>query len=434
MDIHRIISLDHPIRRVYHFVRGWLAFSLYGNPSRDMTVIGITGTKGKTTVTNIVAQGLIDAGKKVFMFSTARYCIGDTFYENTTKMTSPNPFVLQRLLREARAAGCEYAVIETSSHAIYFHRNYGIEYDTVVLTNIAQDHLDLHGTMDAYAHTKFQIFERLNYARKRLSKKLSVVNADDAYAPLFLSATTDGTFTFGIASAAQVVAQDIRYLPEGTEFTVKIPSNRFTVRTRLRGEFNVYNALCAFATLNAQQIPPESIARTLETFPGVAGRLEAVENTRGITIFVDYAHTEDSLRSVLETVRRIEGRGRIILALGSTGDRDKTKRPKMGKVADELADVIILTDEDTYTENSLDIIRDLKRGIKRRLSRDFWIIPSREDAIRTAIIMAEPGDIVLLANKGAETQLMTNAGPVPWRDTEVVRRILTEIDDQTLAM
>ena len=264
------LPLDHPIRVGYHWLRGWLADTWYRHPSRSMIVIGVTGTKGKTTTSNIITRGLIHAGKKVCMFSTANWCMNGEFHENTTKMTSPSPFVLQRFLAEARSTGCEYAVIETSSHAVFYHRNHGIEYDTVVLTNIAQDHLDLHGTMDVYAQTKLRLFEGLVFYRRKGSiKKIGAINIDSSYAHLFLATTADALYTYGMNGGAQISASDIHLAGDTTDFILKLPSNRVQVHTHLRGMFNVYNILAAVSVLVGFAIPLEQIVEAIETMPSV---------------------------------------------------------------------------------------------------------------------------------------------------------------------
>lgn len=399
--LRSLIALDSPIRIFYHYLRGVLAFYFYGNSARDMIVIGITGSKGKTTVVNLVARGLEHAGKKVFMFSTANYSINGQWSENNMKMTSPSPFVLQKLLREAKEAGCEYAVIETSSHSIFYNRNYGIDYDVAVLTNIFQDHLDLHKTMDNYATTKLRLFTNLvNYRRKPGVKKITVINIDSDYASMFLSEPTpDIMYSYGMAPNAQIRPQNIRYLKEGTAFEIKMPSNTISLKTKLRGGFNISNILAAVSVLVSQKVDIPTIITAIESVEVIPGRLEEIENTRGLTVFVDYAHTEDSLRNVLETIKQMEGIGRIITVFGATGDRDTGKRPKMGRVVDTLSDIVILTEDDNYTENSLKILKEVSMGIKRKEGEGFWIVPSRMDAIRTALVMAEKEDVVIIAGK-----------------------------------
>ena len=367
-----------------------MAFWLSGNPAKDMIVIGITGTKGKTTTTNLIAQGLQEAGHKVAMFSTVNMSIDGKVITNGMKMTTPSPFYLWNFISEAKRAGCTHLVLETSSHAIFYHRIYGLRYDTAVLTNISQDHLDLHKTMENYTETKLQLFKNLyKHGIHKGVKKVSVVNIDHEYASKFLSKeiVTDVLYTTGFSQGANIRAENIIRGNEMTEFDVRIPSNTFHLRTKLFGDFNIANILSAVAVLMSQKVEIPQIQKIVEKFDKIPGRLEEIPNFKRAKIFVDYAHTEESLRNVLDTVKKIDGIHRTILVFGATGDRDTTKRPKMGRVADMLADVIILTDDDTYTEDSLSIIRQVTTGIKRKEGKNFWIIPSREDAIRTALIM-----------------------------------------------
>lgn len=433
--LKKLIPLDSPIRTTYHYVRGVLAFWFSGNPARDMIVIGVTGTKGKTTTTNLIARGLQHAGKKVAMFSTVNMMIDGKMMDNNLKMTSPGPFVLWKFLREAQKAGCTHAVIETSSHALYYHRVHGLRYDAAVLTNISQDHLDLHGTMENYVETKMLLFKNLyKYGIRKEVRKVGVVNIDSEYASRFLSKdiVVDNMFTVGFSPSATVRAENVSRTMESMEFDVKIPSNQFHLKTKLQWEFNISNILCAVAILISQKVDIPVIQEVIAGFDCVPGRLEEVPNMRWAKIYVDYAHTEASLQSVLETLKKIEWTKRIITVFGATGDRDKTKRPKMWRVVDILSDVIILTDDDTYTEDSLAIIRDVTEGITRREWEKFWIIPSREDAIRTAIIMLQVGDILLVAGKGAETVQVTQKWAIPYNDRKVIERILMEVDAQVM--
>ena len=433
--LRKLIALDSPIRTTYHYARGVLAYWLSGNPAKDMIIIWVTGTKGKTTTTNIIARWLQSAGKKVAMFSTVNMMIDGKMMDNNLKMTSPSPFVLWKFLREAHDAGCTHAVIETSSHALYYHRVHGLRYDAAVLTNISQDHLDLHKTMENYVDTKMQLFKNLyRYGIRKEVRKVGVVNIDSEYSSRFLSKdiVVDNMFTVGFSPSATVRAENVTHTMDATEFDVKIPSNHFHLRTRLQWDFNISNILCAVAILISQKIDVSVIQKAIAEFECVPGRLEEVPNMRWAKIFVDYAHTEASLQSVLETLRKIEWTERIITVFGATGDRDKTKRPKMGRTVDILSDVMILTDDDTYTEDSLAIIRDVTEGIERREGDNFWIIPSREDAIRTALIMLQEGDVLLVAGKWAETVQVTQKWPIPYNDRKVIERILMEIEAQVM--
>jgi len=434
--LRKLIALDSPIRRTYHSFRGFIAFWISWNPLKDMVVIGVTGTKGKTTTTNIIAHGLQQAGKKVAMFSTVNMMINGKMTDNNLKMTSPGPFVLWKFLREAKSQWCDYAVIETSSHALFYNRVYGVRYDVAVLTNISQDHLDLHKTMENYVETKLLLFKNLyKYGIRRDVRKVGVVNIDSDYASSFLSkeVVVDSMYTIWMNPSSQVRAENIIHTREGTEFDVKIPSNSFHLKTKLQWDFNISNILCAVAVLMSQKVDIIKIQSLITEFECVPWRLEEVKNYRKAKIYIDYAHTEASLESVLKTLRDIEGTNRIITVFGATGDRDKMKRPKMWKVVDALSDVVILTDDDTYTEDSYAIIRDVSHGsISRKEGENFWIIPFREDAIRTALIMLSEGDVLLVAGKWAETVQVTQRWPIPYNDRKVIESILMEIEAQVM--
>lgn len=433
--LRKIIPLDGALRLTYHYIRGVLAFWLSWNPAKNMTVIGVTGTKGKTTTTNLIAKWLEAAWHKVAMFSTVNMSINGNVVTNGMKMTTPSPFYLWNFISEAKKAWCTYLVLETSSHAIFYNRIYGLHYDTAVLTNISQDHLDLHKTMDNYTDTKLQLFKNLyKYGIHKWVKKVSIVNIDHEYASKFLSKdiVTDVLYTTWFSQWANIRAENIIHGNELTEFDVRIPSNTFRLRTKLFGDFNIANILSAVAVLMSQKVEISQIQEIVENFEKIPWRLEEIPNLKWAKIFVDYAHTEESLRNVLDTVKKIDWVKRVLLVFGATGDRDKTKRPKMGRVADQRADVIILTDDDTYTEDSLSIIRQVNEGIKRKEWENFWIIPSREDAIRTALIMLKKWDALIVAWKGAEIEQITQFGPIPWNDREKIEKILMEIQTQIL--
>lgn len=433
--LKKIIPLDGALRMSYHYMRALVAFWLSGNPAKDMIVIGITGTKGKTTTTNLIAKGLEAAGHKVAMFSTVNMSIDGKTVENNMKMTTPSPFFLWQFIRDAKAAGCRYLVLETSSHALFYHRVYGLRYDVAVLTNIAQDHLDLHKTMEHYVNTKLQLFKNLyKYGIHKGVKKVSVVNIDHEFASQFLSKdiVTDVQYTVGFSQGATIRAENIVRHQDATEFDIRIPSQTFRLSTRLFGDFNIANILSAVAVLMSQRVEVADIQRIVSEFSTVPGRLEEIPNLKNAKIFVDYAHTEDSLKNVLETVKKIDGVKRTILVFGATGDRDTSKRAKMGRVADALADVILVTDDDTYTEDSLSIIRMITQGIRRKEGKNFWIIPERADAIRTALIMLQPWDALIVAGKGAETVQVTQAWSIPWNDRRMIEDTLMKIDTQIL--
>lgn len=433
MWFKQMISLDNPVRLLYHLLRAIAANFMYGFPSRGMTIIGVTGTNGKTTTTNIIARWLKDSGKKVFMFSTVNYFIGDEEFRNDTKMTSPDPFLLQKLFKQAKQKWCEIAVIETSSHAITMNRIWGIDYDIALLTNISQDHLDLHHTMDNYVRTKLKLFKWLiSSTRKPGIKKTAIINLESEYKELFLSETYDVLTTYWFDYNANLKAENIQNDIDGVFFDVKIPGTVLKIKTTLRGKHNIYNILWAIWVFLTLWLKTEEIEKSIQSVWVVPGRLEEVNNYEGFKIFIDYAHTPDALENVLQTLKNINGVKRIITVFWATWDRDTTKRPIMGEVVSRLSDYVILTQDDDYTEKTQDIMKDILPGIERKEWENFWIIPDREVAIRTALLQAEKDDAILIAGKWDEHLMMTNLWPIAYNDKEVVLKVLKEIDDNKI--
>ena len=432
MWVKQKIALDNPLRLFYHYVRAVLANIMYGFPSRKMTIIGVTGTNGKTTTTNIIARGLKASGKKVFMFSTVNYFIGENEYRNNTKMTSPDPFLLQSLLKQAKNEWCEIAVIETSSHAMVMNRVWWIEYDIAVLTNITQDHLDLHKTMDNYVRAKLQLFKTLIMKkRKSWVKKTAIINLESDYKELFLNETYDNLTTYGFDYDAIIRPTNIKNEIDFTSFDVKFPGSNgdLNIKTKMRGKHNIYNILAAMWVFLSLGMKPEEIQKSILDVEGVPGRLEDIKNYEWFKVFIDYAHTPDALEKTLQTVRDIAWVQRIITVFGATGDRDKTKRPIMGKIVSDMSDFVVLTQDDDYTESTGQIIKDVLPGIERKEWENFWIIPDRESAIRTALLEAQKNDAVVIAGKWDEHVMVTNQWIVEYNDKKVVLKVLQEIDD-----
>lgn len=432
-NLKQLIELDSPIRLVYHKLKAIIAAYYYGFPASNMIVIGITGTNGKTTTTNIVARALREAWEKVFMFSTINYMINWVEYVNNFKMTTPSPFLLNKLLKQARDAWCKYAVIETSSHSLFYSRVWWIDYDIAVLTNITQDHLDLHRTMDNYVKTKLSLFRNLIRSRRKWNiKKTAIINYDSAYKDMFLNETYDALYTYWSDYKVDLKAENIKNNFDGTSFSLKIAGYDMDIKTRLRWDFNVYNLLAAIWVLLSLQIKPETIVKAIANIDFIAWRLEEVENIEWIKIFVDYAHTPDALENVLKTIKNINWIKRLITVFWATWDRDKTKRPIMWKIVSDLSDLVILTQDDDYSEKTEDIINDVKPWIDRKEWEDFWIIPDRENGIRTALVTAEAWDVVLVAGKWDEHLMVTNAWAIPWHDKDVISKILNEIDENKI--
>jgi UDP-N-acetylmuramyl-tripeptide synthetase len=348
-------------------------------------------------------------------------------------MTSPDPFLLQKLLKQAKQEWCEIAIIETSSHAITMHRIWWINYDMAVLTNISQDHLDLHKTMTNYVNTKRRLFKSLiAFDRKPWIKKTAIINVDSDYADLFMDETYDNLFAYWFWTESKLRATDIKHNIDYTTFNVRIPWNTLNIKTKFRWNFNVYNILAAIWVLLSFSIKPEKIEQAISEITAVPWRMEEVENSHWLNIFVDYAHTPDALTQVLDTLREFEWRWKIYTVFWATGDRDRTKRPAMWQIVSEKSDVVILTEDDNYSESVSQIIKDILPWINRKEWDTFWIIPDRENAVRYALLTAEKWDIVLVAGKWDEHAIITNDWPKKWHDKTVIEQIFKDIEDNSI--
>jgi len=425
--------LDNPLRLLYHKIRAVIANFMYGFPHKDMIIIWITWTNWKTTTCNIVARWLKEAWKKVFMFTTVNIIIDDEEFTNDTKMTSPDAFVLQKWLAYAKKKGCEIAVIETASHWIKMNRIWWLNYDIVALTNITQDHLDLHKTMEDYVATKLEIFKKMMlYKRKDWIKKVAVINTDSNYSELFTSETYDTLFTYGKNYKANLQPKNIKTSIEWTEFELDIPWENLFIKTKLIWDFNVYNIMCAVWIFSSLGFSRDLIEKAASNVFWVPWRMDLLESEDGFKIYIDYAHTEDALKNVLETLRSLEWIKKIITVFGATWDRDKTKRPIMGQIVSEFSDLVILTEDDNYSEDVHDIMKDVIPWIERKEWEWFWIIPERKEAIMTALVAAKKGDIVLLAGKWDEHMIIRNNWAEEWHDKTVAKKILEEIKENKL--
>lgn len=419
------ISNTNPIRLFYHQVLAVIASVYYRFPANSLHVIAITGTKGKTTTTNLVATILDEAGYKVGMTSTINFQIGDKKWNNVGKITTLGPFFLQKFLRQMVDENCQYAVLEVSSHAITQNRIWGINIDTTVLTNIGEDHLEYHNGFENYLRTKGLLFEKLNRsARKPRIFKNSILNKDDPNYGFFDQFFADRKYTYGL-SGATCYAGNVRLTSSGSVFVLHVPNNQVEVQLNLPGQFNIYNALAAATVALANNISIAVIKAALEKAASIPGRFESIDAGQKYAIIVDYAHTEDSLRKVLSLYRDLTV-GKLYVVFGCTGGgRDKEKRPKMGAVADQYADYIILTDDDPYEENEWQIIEDIAQGIKRVEGQKMWKIPSREEAISLALNLAQEKDTVIIAGKGAEEIQIIGSKKKAWDDRKVVRELLS---------
>jgi UDP-N-acetylmuramoyl-L-alanyl-D-glutamate--2,6-diaminopimelate ligase len=390
-----------------------LCQALAGNPSRQMKMIGVTGTNGKTTTSCLIAGILSAAGHRVGVLGTLGYLDGRIVEESTH--TTPPPERLASLLSRMARNECTHAVMEVSSHALDQSRVAGIEFDAACVTNITHDHLDYHATLSEYRQAKAKIFDHLGI------EGFAVFNADDAGSAELLRRHAGPALTIGIDSPAEIFAVPVEQCSSEQTFLLTAGSETVPVRTRMIGRHHIYNCLAATAVGLAYDIELSTIARGLESAGQVPGRLERLERGQPFCVFVDFAHTPDALTGVLKTLREVTS-GRLICVFGAGGERDSQKRPLMGRAVEHSADVAILTNDNPRHEDPLAIFRDVLAGFVNRDT--VQLIPDRASAIERALGMAQPGDSVLIAGKGHETYQIIGNQRMPHDDCEVAREWL----------
>ncbi len=406
---------------VFKKVQANIANSLYGNPSDGFFIIGVTGTNGKTTTVNLIHKILNDNVAPTVAVSTADLRIGSKRITNTKKMTSLDVFDLQSLLSTAKNNGCKVAVLEASSQGLDQQRFAGIDFDMAVLTNITHDHLDYHGSMEAYAESKKLLFK--NVLSNTKQNKFWIFPSDDSYGrKWFEEMPFDKKINYSRqASAILKATQVIEYL-DHTEFVFSYLWKLYRSSTKLLGAYNVNNVLAAIAVGIELWLDIATILKSTESFEWVDGRLQKQE-IGGVTYFVDFAHTPDGLEKTLSFLSGQKGDKKLITVFGCPGNRDKEKRPVMGEIAWKYSDIAICTDDDPDTENRLKILDDLSKPIQERLlagGKNSYILPERQYAIQFTMDVAKPGDIVLLAGKGHEQVQLTNFGKRKWNDNVVL--------------
>ncbi|WP_309123262.1 UDP-N-acetylmuramoyl-L-alanyl-D-glutamate--2,6-diaminopimelate ligase [Paenibacillus sp.] len=399
-----------------------IARHFYGDPSKQVRAIGVTGTNGKTTTTSLIEAILSAAGRETGLMGTIRVKIGGR--TETAERTTADAVSLQRTLRRMADAGASYCVMEVSSHALDQGRTIGIDFRTAVFTNLTQDHLDYHGTMERYADAKGLFFSRLGNASEpgEAARKYAVLNADDPAHERFKAMTAAETILYGIDAPADVRASDIRLTARGTAMKVSTFAGDVELSVNMLGKFNVYNILGAIAATLAEGVPLPVIKEALERLPGVEGRVEPVDAGQPFTVLVDYAHTPDGLLNVLDTVNEF-AKGRVITVFGCGGDRDRKKRPIMGAISAERSDYTILTSDNPRSERPEAILAEIEAGVLEAGAEaaKYEIIEDRRRAIQKAVEMAEPDDVVLIAGKGHETYQIIGGVTLPFDDRVVAK-------------
>ena len=384
------------LKNYYHLLQSFTAAVYYNFPSKGMIVIGVTGTDGKTTTVNMIYHVLKSLNKRVSMISTVNAQIGSKKYDTGFHVTTPSPWQVQKYLKKAKDAGSQYFIVESTSHALDQNRLAFISFKVSALTNITHDHLDYHKTWQNYAKSKLKLLN---------SSEIAILNKDDkSYA--FLKDKVKGKiYTYS-------KEPDSDYSLKNLKINLKIPGN-----------YNLQNALATVAVADILKIPKSQAIKSLQAFKGIFGRMEEIKENQNFRVFIDFAHTPNSLKNALESLVSVKSdQSKIIIVFGSAGNRDKLKRPKMGKIASNLANTVILTAEDPRSENVEDICQEIAKGMQnKKLGKDYYIISDRKKAIRAAIKKAKKGDIVAFFGKGHEKTMAIGKKEYPWDEYKEVK-------------
>lgn len=408
----------HKVENIYRKTRVKLISARYGNPAKHLQVIAVTGTNGKTTTVNYINEILKEAGYKTAMFSTALIELAGVAKLNDLNATVATTQRMQEFFRDAKRARVDYVVLEVTSHALDQHKLDGVPIEAAVMTNLTQDHLDYHKTMENYAAAKAKLFAK--------EPKFIILNHDDDWFSYFNAYTAASQkITYGKEDEAEARIDHIKLYKKGSEARIVIDhQTKLTLATALPGEYNVYNMTAAAATAYLLGVKLTDIVEGIANLEGVPGRFEYVTQNTSYDVIVDYAHTPDALSKLLEAVRSVT-KNRVILVFGATGDRDKGKRPIMGGIAARLADRIILTDEESYNEDPKAIRDQIRRGIEdENATIKLTEIADRREAIEKGLSIAKKDDTVLITGMGHEQYRIVNGERLPWNDGDVVREIL----------
>jgi len=374
-----------------------LASAYYQHPSTSMTVIGVTGTNGKTSTSHFIDAILRYTGRKTGLIGTMYTKIDNETFE--TKNTTPDSLTLQKTFKDMVNKKVDSVIMEVSSHALHQGRVWGTDFNIAVFTNLTQDHLDYHKTMEEYKRAKSLLFSQLGNSYNGYSEKFAVLNSDEEASEFFAKCTAAPVIRYGIKNDAEIKAENIKMNQKGSSFDLVTPLGTVRIETKLIGLFNIYNLLAAATVGWLLKLPLADIKEAISTIKGVAGRFELVDENQPFPVIVDYAHTPDGLENVLKTVREL-AKNRIFVVVGCGGDRDKTKRPKMAEIACLFATDPVFTSDNPRSEDPIQIIKDMEEGVK---GKKYKVIPDRKEAIRYAIENANEGDVVLIAGKGHET-------------------------------
>ncbi|MEI2663985.1 UDP-N-acetylmuramoyl-L-alanyl-D-glutamate--2,6-diaminopimelate ligase [Rossellomorea sp. LJF3] len=395
-----------------------LADHFYKQPSHQLLLVGVTGTNGKTTTTHLIDHVFTQSGMKTGLIGTLHIKVGEEL--EVSHNTTPDSLTLQQTFRRFCDKGVRSAIMEVSSHALDQGRVHGCDYDIAVFTNLTQDHLDYHKTMEDYRNAKGLLFSQLGNTYFKKSPKYAIINKDDDASDYFIKSTAAHVFTYGLSPSADFHAKDVVLRATESVFTLVSPFGEREMVLKYAGKFNVYNALAAIATAFAAGIPIDESIRGLEKAKGVRGRFETISEGQPFSVIVDYAHTPDGLKNVLETIRTITN-GHVIVVVGCGGDRDRIKRPIMAEIACDYGDYAIFTSDNPRTEDPEAILKDMEAGV---VGKQYQLIVDRKDAIKEALSLAKPEDVVLIAGKGHETYQIIGNHVYDFDDREVARHFI----------
>jgi UDP-N-acetylmuramoyl-L-alanyl-D-glutamate--2,6-diaminopimelate ligase len=408
----------------------YAAAGLQGHPTEEMTVVGITGTDGKSTTSVLAVEALLACGVAAGGMNSLDFRMLNRIEPNDSYMTTLESPVIQSKMRELVEAGVRVAVLETTSHGIALHRVDALAFDVAAYTNLTHEHLDFHGTIEAYRDAKLQLAELARQSpRKAGVPKAIVYNADEPAWETLSRAPTDRRVTYGMYNPADIVAVDVEARIDGIKFVARTRDGDIPVGLPLTGRFNVYNALCALAICRALSLPLDMAAEGLAMARGLRGRMQVLDAGQPFSIVIDFAHTPDGLEKVLTELRPLT-RGRLLAVFGAPGDRDALKRPLMGEAVGNHADEFFITTDDPRHEDAADISAQIAEGaekVGRRRGTDYEVVIDRRAAIREALARARPGDTVLLAGKGHEDRMLIGGEVLPWDEAAEARHVLAEL-------
>lgn len=418
--IRRVIPRSHlkAVESFYRLNKARTANAINARPAKGMNVIGVTGTNGKTTTCAFINEVLKAGGLKTAVYTTAFTEIAGDYQPNHSHMTVVSTWSVQSFLKRAKKAKVDWIILEITSHSLDQYRLYGVPIGIAVVTNLSQDHLDYHGTMQNYAAAKAKIITAFK-------PQTVILNANDEWFNYFASQVSQGQNlkSIGQANATHQI-KSLQVTPEGTAFKLVSADGDLDISTKLVGEFNAYNSAMAVVVGQTVGVKRDKIIKGIADVKIVAGRLEPIVCGQAFTVLVDYAHTPDAIKRALEALKPLT-KGKLSIVFGATGDRDKSKRPLMGEIAAKLADKIYLTDDETYTENPEAIRTAVKEGIEKAGGKSKCVeIGDRYEAIKTAFKEAQPGDVVLLAGIGHQDYRAMAGKKMPWDEREVARELL----------